>query len=78
MTDRAANPTSAANLFVNREQEALQRSLAIRRVSIALTIASNNHYLVQLPQIQARLVEILRTSSGSAVIVSEVSTVDQG
>jgi hypothetical protein len=68
---RAASPPSA-NIFTNRESEMLLRSLHIRRLSFVLFSAGMNHFLVTLPSIQERLVEILRTTVVSPRVHSEV------
>ncbi|WWC97086.1 hypothetical protein V866_003964 [Kwoniella sp. B9012] len=64
--------TSSANIFSNREQEMLVKSLNLRRLSFVLLSAENNHYLVQLPAIQEKLVEMLRSSQLSPRVHSEV------
>ncbi|OCF74855.1 hypothetical protein I204_03697 [Kwoniella mangroviensis CBS 8886] len=73
-TDLLGKITSAssANIFSNREQEMLVKSLNLRRLSFVLLSAENNHYLVQLPAIQERLVEMLRSSQLSPRVHSEV------
>jgi hypothetical protein len=65
--------TSAANLFINRDQETQQRAATIRRISLSLFVCEKNHYLIQLPTIQARLVDLVRNFSSNPVILSEVS-----
>lgn len=62
----------SANIFVNREQEMISRSLNLRRLSFVLLSAENNHYLTQLPSIQEKLVDILRNDVVSPQVHSEV------
>lgn len=62
----------SANIFTNREQEMISRSLNLRRLSFVLLAAERNHYLTQLPNIQEKLVEILRTDNVSPRVHSEV------
>ncbi|WVW80007.1 hypothetical protein I302_101980 [Kwoniella bestiolae CBS 10118] len=73
-TDLLGKITSAssANIFSNRDQEMLVKSLNLRRLSFILLAAENNHYLVQLPAIQEKLVEMLRSSQLSPRVHSEV------
>jgi hypothetical protein len=52
----------SANIFTNREQELVARSLNLRRLSFVLLSADRNHHLTQLPSVQEKLVEILRTT----------------
>ena len=72
--DRAARiyATPSANIFTNREQEMLSRSMSLRRLSFVLLSAHKNHYLSQLPAIQEKLVDILRTDIVSPRVHSEV------
>ncbi|WVR03947.1 hypothetical protein IAU60_000946 [Kwoniella sp. DSM 27419] len=63
---------SSANIFANREQEMLVKSLNLRRLSFILLAAERNHHLVQLPAIQERLVEMLRSNAVSHRVHSEV------
>lgn len=62
---------SSSNLFANRDSEMLQRAHALRKISLALLSAEMNHYVVQLPAIQEKLVDLLRGNLGSLVL-SEV------
>ncbi|KAG8967964.1 hypothetical protein FRC03_008985 [Tulasnella sp. 419] len=64
--------TPAANIFTNREYETLLRSLNLRRLSFILFAGDKDQFLVQLPAIQERLVDTLRTSSGVPAVVSEI------
>ncbi|BEI90230.1 uncharacterized protein CcaverHIS019_0303000 [Cutaneotrichosporon cavernicola] len=66
----AAAPS--ANIFTNREAETTSRSLNLRRLSFVLLAAERNHHLAQLPSIQEKLVEILRTNVVSPRVHSEV------
>lgn len=52
---------ASANIFVNREQEMLARALNLRRLAYVILAADQNNYLVHLPSIQERLVDVLRT-----------------
>ncbi|WVQ94532.1 hypothetical protein IAU59_001611 [Kwoniella sp. CBS 9459] len=63
---------SSANIFSNREQEMLVKSLNLRRLTFIVLAAERNHYLTQLPAIQERLVEMLRSSAVSPTVHSEV------
>ena len=65
-------PAPSANIFTNREQEMISRSLNLRRLSFVLLAADRDHYLTQLPSIQEKLVEILRTNVVSPRVHSEV------
>lgn len=51
----------------------ISRSLNLRRLSFVLLAAERNHYLAQLPSIQEKLVDILRTDIVSPRVHSEVS-----
>ena len=51
----------------------ISRSLNLRRLSFILLAAERNHYLAQLPNIQEKLVDILRTDVVSPRVHSEVS-----
>ncbi|KAL1409508.1 hypothetical protein Q8F55_003491 [Vanrija albida] len=62
----------SANIFTNRELETVSRSLNLRRLSVVLLAAERNHFLAQLPMIQEKLVEILRTNIVSPRVHSEV------
>ena len=71
-----AGPSS--NIFTNREQEMISRSLNLRRLTFVLLAAERNHYLAQLPSIQEKLVDILRTDVVSPRVHSEVSPASFG
>ncbi|KAJ9093061.1 hypothetical protein QFC21_006554 [Naganishia friedmannii] len=62
----------SGNFFTNKEQEAATKATNIRRLSLLLFAAETNHYLIQLPHIQERLVEILRTPVAYPAINAEV------
>ncbi|KAJ1920551.1 hypothetical protein H4219_001250 [Mycoemilia scoparia] len=56
--------TSPMNaLFTNRDQEALQRALSLRRVSFVIWAGDPNYYSTQIPQIQEKLVELIKNSA---------------
>ncbi|KIK97672.1 hypothetical protein PAXRUDRAFT_824668 [Paxillus rubicundulus Ve08.2h10] len=61
----------STNIFVNRENEMLLRSLNLRRLSFVLFTGEKNHFLTQLPSVQEKLVDTLRTVS-SPIVQSEV------
>ncbi|KAK8861427.1 hypothetical protein IAR55_002246 [Kwoniella newhampshirensis] len=63
---------SSTNIFSNRDQEMLAKSLNLRRLSFVLIAAERNGYLSQLPAIQERLVEMLRSTAVSPRVHSEV------
>lgn len=69
---RVGTPLSG-NFFSNKEAEATAKAANIRRLSFVLLAAEPNQYLVQLPHIQERLVDILRTPTGFPKISAEVS-----
>lgn len=50
----------------------ITRSSNLRRLSFVLLAAEQNHYLAQLPAIQEKLVDILRTNVVSPRVHSEV------
>lgn len=62
----------SANIFANRELEMLQRAQNLRKLSLIMLSAEMNHYVVHLPAIQERLVDILRASNLSWMVLSEV------
>ncbi|KAF8559912.1 hypothetical protein OG21DRAFT_1528688 [Imleria badia] len=59
------------NIFVNRENEMLVRSLNLRRLSFVLFVGEKNHFLTQLPSVQEKLVDTLRNVP-SPIVQSEV------
>lgn len=62
----------SANIFTNREAEMVSRSMNLRRLSFILYSSEKDHYLTQLPGIQEKLVDILRTTIVSPMVHSEV------
>lgn len=62
---------ASANIFANKEYEMLLRSLNVRRLSFTLLTGEKNHFLMHLPSIQEKLVDILRNIA-SPVVHSEV------
>ena len=67
-----ASATTSANIFVNRELESLSKAISIRRLSYTIFCGEKNRYLVQLPAIQEKVVELLRAQV-SDLVHSEVS-----
>ncbi|KIJ66430.1 hypothetical protein HYDPIDRAFT_26778 [Hydnomerulius pinastri MD-312] len=61
----------STNIFTNRENEMLVRSLNLRRLSFVLFTGEKNHFLTQLPTVQEKLVDILRNVP-SPIVQSEV------
>ncbi|KAJ3208278.1 hypothetical protein HDU82_002688 [Entophlyctis luteolus] len=57
--------STSANLFVSREQEQVQRALFVRRISYLLWSGTTDQYLLQLPVIQEKLVEIVKGPAGA-------------
>ncbi|KAJ2621596.1 hypothetical protein GGI26_003929 [Coemansia sp. RSA 1358] len=64
---KISSSSSGPALFANREHEALIRAIAIRRLSFIIWAGNTNQYLSSLPQIQERLVDILKNSPHPAV-----------
>ncbi|KAI9357017.1 Dopey, N-terminal-domain-containing protein [Zopfochytrium polystomum] len=58
----SAVPT--ASIFVSREQEVVNRSYTLRRLSFVLWCGTMDQYVPQLPSIQEKLVEVLRGAPG--------------
>ncbi|BGP07694.1 Protein dopey-1 [Rhodotorula toruloides] len=58
---------SSANIFTNRELETLSRALSLRRLTYTLLTSQKNRFLTQLPMIQEKLVDLLRSSVGEIV-----------
>ncbi|KAJ1558377.1 hypothetical protein HK405_013804, partial [Cladochytrium tenue] len=54
----------STSLFLTREQEAVGRSYALRRLSFAVWCGSRDQYVPQVPNIQEKLVEVLKGPSG--------------
>ncbi|KAK4333987.1 Protein dopey [Rhodotorula toruloides] len=58
---------SSANIFTNRELETLLRALSLRRLTYTLLTSQRDRFLTQLPMIQEKLVDLLRSSVGEIV-----------
>ncbi|KAM0754971.1 hypothetical protein T439DRAFT_284317 [Meredithblackwellia eburnea MCA 4105] len=58
---------SSANIFTNRELESLSRALSLRRLTYTIFTGDKNRFLTQLPIIQEKLVDLLRSSVGDMV-----------
>ena len=58
---------ASANIFVNRELESLSKAMSIRRLSYTIFCGEKNRYLVQLPAIQEKVVELLRAQVSDLV-----------
>ncbi|KAG9326517.1 hypothetical protein KVV02_007666 [Mortierella alpina] len=61
----STSPTSA--LFTSRDQESLNRALMLRRLTFIIWCGTVDQYLPQLPNIQEKLVELLKLSSTEQV-----------
>lgn len=59
--------SSSANIFTNRELEVLSRALALRRLTYTLFCSPKDTFLAQLPAVQEKLVDLLRSSVGDLV-----------
>ncbi|GAC75835.1 dopey and related predicted leucine zipper transcription factors [Moesziomyces antarcticus T-34] len=68
---RVSMASTAANIFANRELEMVSRALSLRRLSFALFAGERDAFVVQLAQIQEKVVELLRTAP-SEVLQAEV------
>ncbi|KAJ3401606.1 hypothetical protein HDU80_005857 [Chytriomyces hyalinus] len=55
---------SSTSLFASREQELLLRISSLRRISFLIWCGSVDQFLPQLPQIQEKLVEVLKGPAG--------------
>ncbi|KAJ1943171.1 hypothetical protein EC988_006304, partial [Linderina pennispora] len=64
---KVTSTSSGPALFANREHEALLRSLSVRRLSFSVWAGTVNQYLPTLPQIQEKLVDILKNNPHPAV-----------
>lgn len=58
---------SSANIFTNRELESLSRALSLRRLTYTIFTGEQNRFLTQLPIIQEKLVDLLRSPVGDMV-----------
>ncbi|GJJ70854.1 hypothetical protein EMPS_03204 [Entomortierella parvispora] len=61
----STSPTTA--LFSSRDQESLNRALMLRRLTFIIWCGTVDQYLPQLPNIQEKLVELLKLSSTEQV-----------
>ncbi|GAA5972409.1 hypothetical protein JCM8115_004327 [Rhodotorula mucilaginosa] len=59
--------SSSANIFTNRELEVLSRALALRRLTYTLFCSPKDTSLAQLPAVQEKLVDLLRSPVGDLV-----------
>ncbi|WAQ81113.1 hypothetical protein PtA15_1A451 [Puccinia triticina] len=57
----------SANIFTNKEAEMVTRSMSLRRITYAIYAAEYNRFLVHLPSIQEKVVDLLRSSVGEIV-----------
>lgn len=57
----STSPTTA--LFTSRDQESLNRALMLRRLSFVIWCGTVDQYLPQLPNVQEKLVELLKLST---------------
>lgn len=62
----------SSNIFTNKEQEMITRSLNLRRITYAVYAAEYNRFLVHLPSIQEKVVDLLRSNVGE-IVHAEVS-----
>ncbi|GAA5963888.1 hypothetical protein JCM21900_003967 [Sporobolomyces salmonicolor] len=58
---------SSANIFTNRELESLSRALSLRRLTYTIFTGDKDRFVTQLPIIQEKLVDLLRSSVGDMV-----------
>ncbi|KAF9430197.1 hypothetical protein BGZ76_000932 [Entomortierella beljakovae] len=61
----STSPTST--LFSSRDQESLNRALMLRRLTFVIWCGTVDQYLPQLPNVQEKLVELLKLSSTEQV-----------
>ncbi|KAJ2721382.1 hypothetical protein GGI07_003993, partial [Coemansia sp. Benny D115] len=64
---KISSASSGPALFANRDYEAQMRAISIRRLSFVVWAGATNQYLSSLPQIQERLVDILKNAPHPAV-----------
>ncbi|KAG0147859.1 hypothetical protein CROQUDRAFT_42250 [Cronartium quercuum f. sp. fusiforme G11] len=57
----------SANIFTNKESEMVTRSINLRRITYAVYAAEYNRFLVHLPSIQEKVVDLLRSNVGEIV-----------
>ena len=62
--------TASSNLFTSRDSDLFARVGAIRRLSYVVYTSETNAFLAQLPLIQEKVVDILRSSPADLVPVS--------
>ncbi|EPB86638.1 hypothetical protein HMPREF1544_06614 [Mucor circinelloides 1006PhL] len=69
MTELMARITTSPSntFFSNKDQETLNRSLNLRRLSFVLFAGSKDQYVPQLPIIQEKIVELLKLDHGEMV-----------
>jgi len=61
------NAAPSANIFTNRETEMLGRALNLRRLSYVIFTSTRDHFLTQLPSIQEKVVDVMRTKGAEPV-----------
>lgn len=66
-TTARISTAASANIFTNRELESLSRALSLRRLTYVLFTGDKDRYLTQLPLIQEKLVDLLRSPVGDMV-----------
>ncbi|KAJ2007301.1 hypothetical protein GGI04_001560 [Coemansia thaxteri] len=64
---KVSSASSGPALFANREYEAQLRAISLRRLSFVIWAGAVNQYLASLPQVQEKLVDILKNSPHPAV-----------
>ncbi len=62
----------STGIFANKDAELHTRAMNIRKLSFALFAAERNHFIVQLPGVQEKLVDLLRSASTSPMVQAEV------
>lgn len=67
----------SANIFTNRELESLSKTLSLRRLTYTIFTGDKNKFLTQLPIIQEKLVDLLRSNVGD-IVHAEVSALSRG
>ncbi|KAI8640170.1 Dopey, N-terminal-domain-containing protein [Parasitella parasitica] len=69
MTELMARITTSPSntFFSNKDQETINRSLNLRRLSFVLFAGSKDQYALQLPIIQEKIVELLKLDHGEMV-----------
>ncbi|KAJ2745082.1 hypothetical protein GGI20_002456 [Coemansia sp. BCRC 34301] len=69
---KVSSASSGPALFANREHEAQMRALSLRRLSFVVWAGQVNQYLASLPQIQEKLVDILKNAPPHPSVQIEV------